>query len=899
VTTRPRRDAGGAVYRALLRAFPRPFRARFGADMSEAFADRRRAAGAVGIGAVAGLWARTLIDVTTHGWSERRAERSRSGRSLTTGSRRMFTSVLHDVRQAVRGFRSRPGLAGVALLTLALGIGANTAIFSVVHAVLIRDLPYPEGERLVHIYATHRRYNFEYGSMNPFDYTYIERRAASIAHIAVINICQTSLTGAGDPERLTCSPSTASMFDVIGVRPARGRPFTEAEAESNARVVVISDRLWRTRFGSRPDMVGQSIELDDRPWTVVGIMPPRAYPFHVDIWRPYALTPELRANMGTWFMGVFARLKPGVTVEGAHEEIEGLGRQLEAEHPARRAERGFRVAGLQADLASRSADGLRLLQGVALFVLLIACVNVANLLLAQVTARRREFGVRSAMGGSRARLIRQSLTESVVLAAAGASAGVVIALWGTSALVAMAPPYLLPEPESIGVSWPVLAVTAGASVLTGLVFGAVPAWLSSKPALAGVMGSGAREAAGGLTFSRRQWLRSTLVAVEVALAIVLVAGAGLLVKSFATLLDQAPGFDPRGVLTAQVSLPAARYGTPELKGRFWSDLVERLGALPGVQHAGGTTALPFSTWEWQTDFAIEGREDVPNDGAGIRTVTPDYFRALGMPLLAGRAFDATDVATSEPVAIVSDAFAAQHMGGLNPVGHRLRLPSSHFGFGPQPRFDWARIVGVVPATRHRGLDEEPRPEIYRVLAQDPHTAQFQVALRTTGDPEAIAPALRAAVHALDAKLPVQGVKPLADLIADRLASRRFYMTLLTLFATLAAALAATGIFGVMAYVVSQGRREIGIRLALGARPGQVRSRVLVQGLTVVAAGAVAGLIGARLLSPLLSDELFRVTPTDPSTYAAAAALLLTVATLSCWIPARRTTRVDPAVVLRE
>jgi putative ABC transport system permease protein len=881
------------LYRLLLRCFPTAFRHRFGDDMAAVFADRHRAAAARGRLAIVALWWRTMTDVVTHGLSERRAGRRRGGHIGVSRSDHMLSSIVHDIRFALRGFRQRPGFTAVALLTLALGIGANTAIFSVVHAVLIRELPFPQSDELVRVYATHRKYNFDHGVMNPFDYTYIEQRASSLAGLSTVRGCSTTLTGAGDPVQLACNATSASFFDVLATRPALGRAFTADEADANARVVVISHRLWQTRFGGRADIVDLAVTLDGREWTVVGVMPDgRALPANADLWRPFTLTPAMRAEMGSWFLGTLARLRPGVALETAKAEIEAIGRELEAAYPARRTDRGFNVVGLHDDLASRSADGLRLLQGVAAFVLLIACVNVANLLIAQATARRREFGVRAALGGSRWRLVRQSLTESVVLSLGGALLGTTIAVWGVGALVAMAPPFLLPDPESIGVSWPVLGATTIAAAMTGVLFGLVPALLSASPALAQVVGTGQRAAAAGLSWTRGQWLRSGLVAAEVALAIVLVAGAGLLVRSFSLLIGQPPGFTPGGLLTAQFTLPSARYPTAEARSRFWVDLVDRMSALPGVERAGGTDALPFSTWEWQMDFTIEGREEVPNDGAGVRTVTPGFFATLEMPPVAGRVFDDSDTAGSGPVVVVSDAFAAEHLPGMSPVGQRL-------GFGPPKGRVWSTIVGVVPATRHLGLDEALRPEIYWPLAQRPGTSSFHVALRTSVDPLALVSPLRAAVRDLDPNLPVQELKTMDALIAARVAPRRFYMTLLVLFAVLAAALAATGIFGVMAYIVSQGRREIGIRLALGARPAQVRSRIVAQGLVVVALGAAAGLVGAFLLSPLLSAELFRVTPTDPATYGAAACALLSIALLACWIPARRTTHVDPATVLRE
>ncbi|MEZ5317341.1 MAG: ABC transporter permease [Vicinamibacterales bacterium] len=876
------------VYRLLLRAFPSAFRARFGDDMVEVFTDRLRAARRRGRTAALAFWARTVADVLAHGVAVRR------GNAPVThppGRRSMLSSLAQDVRHALRSFRRRPGLTAIALVTLALGIGANTAVFTVVHAVLLRGLPYPDADGIVRVYATHRKYDFDHGVLNPFDVTYLQERATSIETLALDVSCRSTLTGAGDPERLRCAMVTPSFFDVMRTRPEAGRVFTADEAREDAHVVVLSHALWTTRFGRRPDVVGSTVTLDDEAWRVVGIMPPAfAFPQDVRLWKPFALTPAQRADMGSWFLGGLARIAPGRSVADARAELTRLGADLEAAYPARRTDRGFHVVDLRTDLGSRAAEGLRLLQGVALFVLLIACANVANLRLAQASARRQEFGVRAALGGSRWRLARQSLTESVLLALAGAAFGTVIAIWGVGVLVAMAPPYTLPTPETIGVRWPVLAVTAAAAGLTGLLFGLAPALVASSAAVARGLGSGTRELAGGLSWARRQRLRASLVAGEVALAIVLLAGAGLLIRSFETLLGQAPGFRPDHLLTAQVTLPRARYETPESRLGFWRDLTARLRALPGVTDAAGSNALPFSLWEWQTGFTVVGREDVPNEGAGSRTVTPGYFETLGIPVLAGRTFTAADVASSEPVAVVSDVFVRLHMAGLAPVGQRIRTSKD------EPPIT---IVGVVGATRHLGLDEAPRAEIYQPLAQVPDTSTLLLALRTTGDPDAVAPGLRAAVTGLDPALPVEGLTTMEGLLGNRLAERRFYVTLLSLFAALALALAATGIYGVMAFVVAQGRREIGIRLALGARPSQVRRRVVRQGLLVVGLGAAVGLVGARWLSGLLEARLFETSTGDPATYATAAIGLLAVATLACWIPARRTSAVDPAGVLRD
>jgi putative ABC transport system permease protein len=618
-----------------------------------------------------------------------------------------------------------------------------------------------------------------------------------------------------------------------------------------------------------------------------------------------ALSAKERADLGSWYFGVLTRLKPDVSLDRAQAELDAIAAALAAAHPKARGERGFRLVGLQADLASRAADGLRLLQGVVVVVLIIACVNVANLLLSQAAGRSREMGVRAAIGASRGRLIRQLLTESVVLAAAGAALGVVLAFWGVRALVALAPPFLLPANVPIGVSWPVLLVTAAVALVTGVLFGLAPALASSSRPAAAALKNGARTAPAGLSLARRHRLRAGLVAVEVALALLLLTGAALLVRSFTALLRQPTGVDATHVLTAQVTLPAARYATDQARRAFWEDLVGRLAGLPGVHAAAGSTALPFSLWEWQTGFTIKGREQVPNDGAGIRTITPALFSTLGIPIVRGRAFLPSDTAAAERVAIVSDAFARMHLAGVDPMGQLITTSYSPGRDAPGQRVatsnpdpQWARIVGVAGATRHQSLAEAPRSEIYLPLAQQPGPGTLVLALRAAADPTSLAPALRATVRDVDPNLPVVDVTTMANLIGAKLARSRFAMNLMALFALLAAALATGGVYGVMAYTVSEGRREVGIRLALGAHTRQIQARVVVHGLAVVTAGAVGGGAAALWLSGLLKSELFSVTPTDLVAFAGAATTIVVIGLAACWLPARRLSRVDPAGVLR-
>ena len=878
------------LYRVLLLVFPSSFRHRFGDDMQAVFRDRLTAARRQGLGAVFGLWRRTVIDLTRHGFAERR-NRSRQQQRATRPAGWWHTTV-QDVRYGVRTLRQRPALTTFALLTLALGIGANTAIFSAFHAVLLRPLPYPDADQIVNVYSTNRRYQFTRGVGNPFDFDYIEHRNSSFSAFAATDVCSTTLTGAGDPARLGCVNVMPSFFDVMQTWPSQGAIFTGEQARLRERVVVISHALWTTRLNGRADVIGSTLTLDDQPWTVIGVMPAAfAYPAGSDLWRPMTLTAKERAVRGSWYLGVMARLKPGVTVEDAQSELDRLAGELAAAYPKQRTDRGFNLVPLRDDLAFRSAAGLRLLQGVVVVVLLIACANVANLLLAQIGGRAREISIRTAVGASRGRIVRQLLTESVLLASAGAVLGAFIAVFGLRLLVALAPPYLLPDPSSIGVSAPALLFTALVAIATGLLFGLAPAVVSSSRRMTSSLRDGIRSAAGGLTLSRRHWLRAGLVAVEVALALVLLAGAGLLVRSFALLIRQPPGLVPDRVLTGTLTLPAARYANDESRRQFWTALIDRLGQIPGVKSVAGSTALPFSLWEYQADFVVSGREAVPNDGAGVRSITPDLFKTLEIPILAGRAFTPADGTASERVVIVSDVFVRQHLTGLDPIGQRISTDRG--------KPVWATIVGVVGSTRHLSFSEDYRSDIYYPLPQSASVTSLLFALKTAGDPESFVTAVRGVIRDLDPNLPVTDLQSLDDFLSAKLARPRFAMGLLALFAGLAGALAITGIGGVLWSIVSQGRREIGIRLALGAQRGHVQRGVVRQGLLVVTVGTVVGLIAASWLTQLLESELFLVTPTDPLVFATAVTGFFVAATVACWLPAARVAHVEPAVVLRE
>lgn len=819
----------------------------------------------------------------------------------------MVRSVAQDLEFGLRTLRARPGFTVVMIATLALGIGANTAIFSVVHSVLIRDLPYPDPARLVRLYETFGGRRHVRGVANPFNYDVWEKQTRSFAGLAAMRAGSATLTGAGDPERVRVHGVTASFFDIMGRDATLGRVLTAADAGATRPVIVISHALWHRRFGADPGVIGRTVALDGDSVAVVGVLGPSfAIPENCDVWQPYVLTPKLRAEMGSWFLGVIARLKPDVTIAQAQAEMDAISAQLTAQFPARGKGRGAWVLGLQEDLGFRVEEALWLLQGVVGVVLLVACANVANLLIASASGRRRELSIRASLGAGRGRLVRQMVTESVLVAVIGGLAGAVLAAWGVSVLVANAPEYTLPANVAIGVDPIVLGLTIGVSVLTGIVAGIGPALLFSRPGTADMLRGTSTSVAGPGTGGQR-WLRFGLVAVEVALAILLVAGSALLIRSFAHLTSQPPGFSPERLLTATISLPERSYGSPAAQQQFWSALFDRLHALPGATDAGASTALPFSNWEWQTWFEVRGREQVKNDGTSIRTVTPGYFGTLGLPLLSGRVFSDTDVPGAEPVVIVNDAFAREHLGGLNPVSQQIRTERPGGGarttqltgvrseLAPSAR--WMTVVGVVADTRHTTLDAAPQPEIYRPLAQWA-TPMMVLAIRTTGDPEPLGARLRQQVHEIDPNLAVEQVRSMQTAIDRTVARRRFEMWLFSLFGTLGGVLAAIGIYGVMSSVAGLRRREMGIRLALGANPAHVKALVTRQGLRPVVAGLVIGLAAVWWLSALLESRLFGVTPHDPASLVSTVIGFLVVAIVACWAPARRAGKADPVTILR-
>jgi putative ABC transport system permease protein len=806
----------------------------------------------------------------------------------------MLETFLRDARYAVRVLAKRPGFVAVAVITLALGIGANTAIFSVVNAVLIRPLPYEGSHELVQIWGTLPQ--LDIAPMSPANFLEWREQNRGFERIAAYTGQNFNLSGVDEPERIRAARVSADLFELLRARPALGRAFMpEEDQHGSHRVVILSHALWQRRFGGNPGIVGQTLTLNDQSYAVVGVMPPNfSFPrTTTEMWTPIAFSPAERATRDTNYISVIARLKPGVTLEQARSEMEALARRQSEQYPQTNTGVGVKVVSYKEQVVGDARLSLLLSLGAVGFILLIACANVANLMLGRAAARRKEMTIRAALGASRRRVIQQLLTESVLLALAGGALGLLLALWGID-LLATLQPADIPRLAELRVDRVVLLFASALSLLTGVAFGLAPALQVSKLDLNDALkegGKGAGEAGG------RHRLRSFLIVSEIALSLVLLIGAGLMIKSFWRLMQVDPGFNPENALTAVVSLPVAKYAETERQIAFFQQAVERVGNLPGVEAAGVTTDIPLFGGS-STGFDVGGRPPYPpgqRPMVEFRSVSPGYFRAMGIPLLRGRAFTEQDRADAPGVVIVNETLARRYFPGEDPVGKRLGLSAPT---------DWREIVGVARDARNFGLDEEVRPEAYMPYTQSTPgylsgsvSAMILVA-RTASDPQGLGASVKREVQALDSAQPVYNVKTMEQYMADSTARRRFNMLLLAIFAGVALVLAVVGLYGVMSYTVLQRTHEIGIRMALGARRGDVLRMIVGQGLILALVGAALGLAAAFALTRVIRGMLYGVGSTDPATFIAVTALLLIVSLLSCLIPARRATKVDPLIALR-
>ena len=801
-------------------------------------------------------------------------------------------TLRQDLAYGVRRLRQAPGFSLIAIATLALGIGANGAIFSVVNAVLLRPLPFGEPGRLVRVSQVWEGRPVVYSPQNFLD---VQAAARSFESLAACDSGWWHLTGRGRPVRLEGAEVSASFFDLLQVRPLLGRAFAPGENEPGHRkVTVIGYALWRDRFGGDPAVIGQTVQLDRDPYIVIGVAPAGfSFPEGVEVWTPMEYDARFRTNSrGAWYLTVIGRLREGVAVAQAKAEVATIADRLARQYPDADAGLGGTVEPLRDALVRDSWTALLVLLGAVGLVLLIACVNVANLLLALVAARETELAVRTALGAGRARLVRQLLTESMVLALLGGLAGILVAAFSLDALLGLQPQGI-PRLAEVRLDRTVLAFSAALSVLTGLVFGSFPALQMTRRATA----QGLREGSRGVLGGRGHRLRGGLVIGQMALAMVLLAGAGLLLRSFERLRHVPPGFRTDSALTFRISLPESAYKEDAPRVGFYRELLAQLSALPGVRSAGAVMGLPLSGAHFNLSFAVKGRPPIPpaqQPTLEVRVATPDYFRTMGIPILQGRGLTAADDARSPQVAVISQSAARRHFGNEDPLGKFIVLG---WGSGPGTARAGGEVVGIVGDVKEKGLAEDVPPEIYLPYAQRP-VQSMDVVLRSSVSPRSLLPAAEAVLRGLDPEIPLARPATLDEVLARSISEPRFYMLLLGTFAFLAVFLAALGIFGVMSYAVVQRSREIGIRVALGAHPCDVLRMVLRHALVLAVVGVSAGLAGALALSRVIGSLLFELSPTDPATLGAVAVLLTAVALLASWLPARRATRVDPLIALR-
>ena len=801
-----------------------------------------------------------------------------------------MSTLWQDVRYGLRMLFKNPGFSAVAVLTLALGIGVNSAIFSVVNAVLLRPLPFNDSERIITLRETLPQGGE--GSISVPNLKDWREQNDVFEKIAAYDLRNFNLQNADSPERVSGAAVTVEFFDVLGVAPVAGRAFLSGEDQTNGqRIVILSNALWRRNFGSDPQVIGKSIALNGEQFTVVGVMG-REFRFPArtaELWVPLVFTNDQSASRGSHAFSAIGRLKPGVSLDQAQEQMSGIARRIEAQYPAQQAGRNVKLTRLQEALVGYMRPALLVLLGAVAFVLLIACTNVANLLLARALARHREIAIRTALGAGRARLVRQFLTESVLLSFLGGALGLLLAYWGIDGLVALAGNYL-PRASEVGLDGRVVGFTLLLSLMVGVLFGLAPALQISKTDVQESL----KEGGSAGNSPRRNRLRSALIVAEIASSLVLLVGAGLLIKSFVRLQGTESGLRPENVLTMRLSLPAGKYNTPQARTAFYDQVLERVSALPGVEAAGVINYLPLQQYGFNGEIEVEGQA-APQAGQAsplveFRAASVDYFRALRIPLVAGRFFSNADRNEAAPVAIVNQTFANRLLPNQDPVGKRIRP-----GDGP-----WITIIGVVGDVKQAGLTRSVMPEMFAPVALGPAsmTQTMSLAVRATAAPTELTSAVRREIQAVDPLQPIYNVQTMETVISESVSDRRLNMMLLSIFASLALALASIGIYSVMAYMVTQHTREIGIRMALGAGRGDILKLVVGQGMVLALVGVAFGVPAAFALMRFLSSLLFGVSPGDPLTFAVVTLLLLGVAFLACYIPARRAMRTDPMEALR-
>jgi putative ABC transport system permease protein len=804
-------------------------------------------------------------------------------------------NLFHDLRYGVRMLSKSPAFTAVAIVTLALGIGANTAIFSVVNAVLLRQLPYADSERLVAVWERNLPRGRVKNSISPANFLDWRAQNNSFEQMAGLFDFRLNLTGFDDPEELATQVVTPNFFDVLGSPALIGRTFVPEEGEQgHDPVAVLSYGLWQRRFGGDPGIVGKTITLNGRSNEVIGVMPAGVqfvlkFGSNVgkqpDIWVPMTFGPNSRVRTGRYMLAI-ARLKSGITVQQAQAEMDALGESLEQQYPDFNKGWGIRVSPLRDEFVGEIRPALLLLFGAVGFVLLIACANVANLLLARGASRQKEMAIRTALGAARGRIIRQVLTESCVMGLVGGTLGLLLAVWGIDVLLSFAPKDLI-RPEGIAVSWRVMGFTTVVALLTGLVFGLFPALEASQPDLNESLKEGGRSGGGSVRGAR---LRNVFVVAEVAIALVLLIGAGLMIRSFAKLQSVDPGFDASNVLAVKLLLPTSKYREAHL---FFDALLGRIESLPGVRSAGAINFLPFGGAGAATGFTIEGRPQLPSaeqPTVDSRVVQPGYFKTMGVPFISGRNFTEQEETKESHVVIINEMMARTYFPDEDPIGKRVTIEMKDDN---KP----SEIIGIVQDVKHDKLDSEVRAMAYWPQAELSYPFMTLV-IRTDSNPLALTPAIRHEVKLMDADLPISDVTTMEQLIGASVAKTRFSTLLLGVFGGIAMLLAAVGIYGVMSYSVTQRTHEIGIRMALGASTGDVLRNVLGGGMLLIAIAVCIGLVSSFALTRLMTTLLYGVTPTDPFTFGAISVLLMGVALVANYIPARRALKVDPMVALR-
>ena len=800
--------------------------------------------------------------------------------------------MLHDLRIALRMLRSTPGFSLIAISALALGIGASTLIFSVVNAVLLRPLPFPEADRVVRLWERHPQ-SAVTSNLSYATFLDLGSDTSSIENISAARFFTANLTDGDQPEQVNSMLVSSRYLRALKITPQLGRLFAdEDDVPASAKVALVGDGLWRRRYASDPNLVGRAIRIGSDSVTVIGIMPAgfrAGYPFagEYDLWLPLVPGGDLRANRRSHILGVLGRLKPGVSMEQARAELGVLARGIDQASSGVDPGMNLEPVRLRDQIVAPMRQALIVFLFAVGLLLLIACANVANLMLARLSVREREIAIRSALGAGRLRLVRQLLTESALLALIGGGAGILLAMWGVR-IVASLNPSTFPRINEVTIDTRVLVVSLLVSLASGFLFGLAPALQLPRHGLGEMLKESGRSVAG----RGRRWLRQILVVTEVALAIALVVCAGLLINSFVRLMQVGRGFEPSNVLTVNINLPGSKYKTVESQALVLHQILERVAAAPGVRSAGVASSLPFRGGP-ATDFEIEGRPTPDKNQqpmADIRIVDEGYFRTLNIPLRAGRLFNETDIAGATQVMMINEEMARQYWPNENPIGRHVTM----MDWGPPLT---GEIVGIAGNVRADGLDSAQRPMIYWPYPQFPVIFNSLV-IRSEGDPLSVVSAVQTRVWSIDRELPVTRIQTMEDVIAGSVAPRRFNMLLIGIFATLALAIASVGIYGVISYTVVQRRQEIGIRIAVGARPVDVLKLVVRQGMTLTFAGIVIGLVAALGLTRLMSNLLFNVDASDPLTFAVAALLLSAIALLACFIPARRAIRVDPLESLR-